>query len=273
MNLVATTMDRIAPGQRQAGRLGGLVTLAYGLLSYTAFTAAILYTIAFVGNWLVPKSIDSGAAGPLGQSLLIDAGLLALFVVQHTVMARPAFKRLWTRIVPRPAERSTYVLAASACMGLLLWQWQPLPQVLWHVEGVAAGLLMALSLTGWTIMFTSSFAISHLDLFGVRQAWLRFRNRPYAPVGFRLAGLYRIVRHPLMVGLLIAFWATPTMTVGHLFFAAMNTAYILFGTWMEERTLVAEHGQRYLDYRQRVPGFLPLPKPAADQPLEQPNPE
>jgi len=273
MSLMATTADGIATGQRQARRLGGWVTLAYGLLSYTAFTASILYAIGFVGNWLVPKSIDSGVAGPLGESLLINTGLLALFVVQHTVMARPAFKRWWTRIVPQPAERSTFVLLASACLGLLLWQWRPLPQVLWHVEGVAAGLLSALSLAGWTIMFTSSFAISHLDLFGVRQAWLRFRHRPYAPVGFRLVGLYRIVRHPLMVGLLIAFWATPTMTVGHLFFAAMNTGYILFGTWMEERTLIAEHGQRYLDYRQRVPGFLPLPKPATTKPLEQPNPE
>jgi protein-S-isoprenylcysteine O-methyltransferase Ste14 len=175
-------------------------------------------------------------------------------------MARPAFKRWWTRMVPKPVERSTFVLAASAVLGLLYWQWRPLPQVVWNVGGPAGAALTALSLAGWTIVLVASTTISHMDLFGVRQAWLRFRNRPYSPVGFRLAGLYRLVRHPLMVGFLIAFWATPRMTVGRLFFAIMTTLYIMFGTWVEERDLIAEHGEQYLAYKRQVPGFIPLPK-------------
>jgi methanethiol S-methyltransferase len=263
MSTIVTTLDQAAQERRQTQRIGGLVTLAYGILCYAAFVGTILYAIGFIGNWFVPKSIDSGVGGAVGWSLLINTGLLALFVVQHTVMARPAFKRWWTRIVPRPVERSTFVLLASACLGLLFWQWQPLPRLVWSVGGSAALALHGLSLAGWVIFFAASVTISHMDLFGVRQAWLRFRNRPYTQVGFRLAGLYRIVRHPLMVGVLIAFWATPTMTVGHLFFAVMTTGYVLFGTWMEERDLIAEHGERYLDYKRRVPGFLPLPRRTA----------
>jgi methanethiol S-methyltransferase len=263
MNSIATPLDGISGARREAGDIGGVLTMAYGVLCYVAFFAAFLYAIGFVGNWMVPKSIDSGSAGPIGIALLVNTGLLMVFVLQHTIMARPAFKRWWTRIVPAAAERSTYVLAASASLGLLFWQWRPLPRPIWTVDGVPATLLTVLGLVGFGIVLISSLAISHMDLFGVRQAWLRFRNRPYMPVGFRLVGLYRIVRHPLMVGFLIAFWATPRMTVGHLFFALMTTGYILFGTWVEERDLIAEHGERYLSYKRSVRGFIPWPKRAA----------
>jgi protein-S-isoprenylcysteine O-methyltransferase Ste14 len=259
MSAEANPAEPVRPGDPQASRIGGVLTLAYGLLSYGAFLASFLYAIGFIGNWLVPKSIDTGTVRPISQSLLINAALLALFVLQHTIMARPAFKRWWTRIVPTPVERSTFVLLASASLGLIFWQWRPLPQEVWHISGPAGFVLSALSLSGWAVVFIASLTISHLDLFGVRQAWFRFQNLPYAPVGFRLAGLYRIVRHPLMVGFLIAFWVTPRMSVGHLFFAVMTTGYILFGTWIEERDLIAEHGERYLDYKRRVPGLIPLP--------------
>lgn len=260
MKMDRTQTTETAEQCSSTGHIGGALTLAYGLIGYASFFVAILYAIGFVGNWLVPKSIDSGAAGPIGQAMLINAGLLALFVVQHTIMARPAFKRWWTRIVPRAMERSTFVLLASSCLGLILWQWQPMPQRLWSVSGPIAIVLNVIALSGWAIVFIASFTISHLDLFGVRQAWLRFRNRPYTQVGFRLAGLYRMVRHPLMVGFMIAFWVTPVMTLGHLFFAVMTTGYILFGTWIEERDLVAEHGERYREYQRRVPAFLPRPQ-------------
>ena len=246
-----------------AGPLARTLTLAYGLLAYAAFLGVFLYAMGFVGNWLVPKSIDSGTPGALLPSLLINTALLSVFVVQHTVMARPAFKRWWTRIIPPAIERSTFVLAASASLALAFWLWRPLPTVLWSVEGPAAWALTALSLSGYGIVLYASFLINHFDLFGLRQVWLRFTGRRYAPVGFRLASLYRLVRHPLMLGFLIAFWATPTMTVGHLFFAAMTTGYIAMGVWFEERDLVAEHGDAYLDYRRRVRGVIPLPRRAA----------
>lgn len=243
-----------------AGGLARALTLAYGVASYLAFLAAFLYAIGFVGNWGVPKSVDTGVPGPVVPSLLFNAGLLALFVAQHTVMARPGFKRWWTRLIPKPIERSTFVLLASASLGLIFWQWQPLPTVIWQLGGLAGSALAVLSIFGWAVVLVASFAISHIDLFGVRQSWLAFKQRTYQPVGFRLVGFYKLVRHPLMVGFIIAFWATPLMTLGHLFFAAMCTGYILFGTWMEERDLVAEHGDAYRDYRRRVRGFVPIPK-------------
>ncbi|MGE0480286.1 MAG: methanethiol S-methyltransferase [Phycisphaerae bacterium] len=263
MTSAAIPIEHVTSGRAQRRTVAGVATLAYGLLGYAAFVVTILYGIGFVGSWIVPKSINSGTPGALLPSLLINAALLAGFVLQHTIMARPAFKRWWTLVVPRPIERSTFVLFSSAALGLIFWQWRPLPDVVWRVDGAAAWFLNAVALAGWAIVFIASFTISHMDLFGVRQTWLRFRNQPYAPVGFRLRGLYRIVRHPLMVGFLLAFWATPNMTVGHLFFAIMTTGYILFGTWMEERDLVAEHGERYLDYRRKVRGLVPLPKRAA----------
>jgi protein-S-isoprenylcysteine O-methyltransferase Ste14 len=246
-----------AEGARRAA------TLAYGLLAYSVFFVAFCYAVGFVGNWLVPKSIDSGRAGPLAQSMLVNAGLLSIFVLQHTIMARPAFKRAWTKVIPAAIERSTYVLAASVSLLVIFFLWRPMPRVIWDVESpVFAALLSAVSLGGWGMVFLTSFVINHFDLFGLRQVWARFRARAFVPVGFRLAGPYKLVRHPLMVGFLIAFWATPQMTVGHLFFCVMTTGYILLGTWFEERDLIAEHGERYLEYRRQVRGLLPLPRSA-----------
>jgi len=235
----------------------------YGLLAYAAFFVTLLYAIGFVGGWVVPKSIDTGTPGAVLPSLVINAALLSVFVVQHTIMARPGFKKWWTRIIPASIERSTFVLFASASLALVFWQWRPLPATVWSVEHpVGFWLLTALSLAGWGTVLVSSFMVSHFDLFGLRQVWLRLRGKPYAPVGFRLVGLYKLVRHPLMLGFLVAFWATPQMSVGHLFFAIMTSLYIAFGVWMEERDLVAVHGSNYLKYRQKVRAILPLPRRA-----------
>lgn len=240
--------------------VAGIALFAYGTLAYAAFLGAILYAIGFVGNWFVPKSIDSGAGASFIEAMLVNGGILVLFVVQHTIMARKWFKAWWTRIIPPSIERSTFVLAASAILGLLFWQWRPLPQVIWHVDHAALAMgLQALSLVGWATVLIASFMVSHFDLFGLRQVWFRLTGRPYRPVGFRLVGLYRIVRHPLMVGFLIAFWATPVMTAGHLMFALLTTGYIFFGVWIEERGLMAEHPEDYGAYRRRVRGFIPLP--------------
>ena len=229
-----------------------------GLIAYGAFLGTILYAIGFIGGWIVPKSIDSGNAESPLPSMIWDAALLLVFVGQHTVMARPGFKRLWTRVVPQSIERSVFVLAASAALALVFWQWRPIPQEVWRLKEPAwAWLVSALSLVGWTIVFSASFMVDHFDLFGLRQVWLRLLGRPYRPVGFRLVGLYRFVRHPLMFGFLIAFWATPVMTLGHLFFAIMITLYIAFGVWMEERDLVAEQGQAYMRYRRDVTAIIP----------------
>jgi methanethiol S-methyltransferase len=245
-------------------RPGGIAIFAYSCIAYGSFLAAILYAIGFVGGWAVPKSIDTGTPGPVLLSLLINTGLLILFVLQHTIMARPAFKRWWTTVIPKAAERSTFVLLASASLGVIFWLWQPAPGPVWSAEQPWAVIgLNALSLVGWGIVFLSSFLVSHADLFGLRQGWLRLCNREYFPVGFRLIGLYKLVRHPLMLGFLIAVWSAPHMTVGRLFFAAMITGYIFFGTWMEERDLIAEHGRAYLEYRRKVRAFIPLPRRSA----------
>ncbi len=255
-------LDRDAAGERGgvAARVG---VFAYGLVSYAAFVGTFLYAVGFVGNWVVPKTIDSGTSGALVPSLLINAALLSIFVVQHTVMARPAFKRWFTRFIPKSVERSTFVLAASASLAVIFWQWRPLPSVVWDVQtpAVAWG-LRALSLLGYATVLLASFMVSHFDLFGLRQVWFRLMGTEYRPVGFRLVGLYRIVRHPLMLGFLIAFWATPTMSVGHLFFSVMTSLYIALGVWFEERDLVAEHGEDYLKYRRAVRAIVPLPKRA-----------
>ncbi len=252
------TEERDVP---EMGRLTRAAILVYGVVAYGGFLATILYAIGFVGAFVVPKSIDSGATGSVGGALAVNTALLSLFVAQHTLMARPAFKCWWTRSVPDSIERSTFVLCTCAVFALLFTQWRPLPALVWNVtQPVAFWTPTALSLAGWGIVFASSFMVSHFDLFGLRQTWFRFAQRAYRPVGFRVAGLYRWVRHPLMLGFLIAFWSTPTMTVGHLFFACMVTAYIRFGTWMEERDLIAEHGESYLAYKARVPGILPLPR-------------
>lgn len=248
-------------GQIQASPLRRTLVLAYGLLAYAAFVVAFGYAIGFVGNWVVPKTIDSGAAGALWPSLAVNTALLGLFVVQHTIMARPWFKRWWTQYVPAPIERSTFVLLASGILLLLFWQWRPLPEIVWNVQAAwARAALVGLSLAGWAMVFISSFMVSHFDLFGLRQVWLHWRRQPYRHIAFKIVGIYHLCRHPLMVGFLIAFWATPTMTVGHLFFAIMTTVYILMGIQFEERDLIAHFGDDYRAYSRRVRGLLPIPR-------------
>lgn len=238
-----------------------LAILAFGLIAYAAFFGTILYSIGFVGSVIVPKNINSGTPGPLIPSLLINGSMLFVFVIQHTIMARPGFKSWFAKFVPNAMERSTFVLLASAILAGTYFFWQPLPEIVWSVSNpIVANGLFALSMIGWVIVFASTFLISHFDLFGVRQVLSNATGQGYRPIEFRLVGLYKLVRHPLMLGFLIAFWATPEMTVGHLFFAIMTTGYIFFGTWIEERDLVASFGENYLDYRRKVRGFIPLPK-------------
>jgi len=238
----------------------GIVAFLYGAASYTAGLIALLYAIGFVGNVLVPKGIDSAPAGALPEALLVDALLVGLFAVQHSVMARKGFKQWWTRIVPEPVERSTYVLASSLALAALFWQWQPIEGTLWSAEAPAARLCLgALFWLGWGIALSSTFMINHFDLFGLRQVYLRLRNEPYRPVPFVKVALYRFVRHPLMLGLLIAFWATPDMSYGHLLFALAMTGYILVGIWLEERDLRRVLGAAYHSYRRETSMLIPLP--------------
>jgi len=233
--------------------------LAYGVAAYTFFLGTFLYAIAFVGGFLVPTSLDGPATDPLPKALLIDAGLLTLFAVQHSVMARRWFKERWTRIVPPTLERSTYVLFASAALSFLLWQWRPLGGLVWSVEHPAArSVLWLLFAIGWLQVLVTTFLINHFDLFGLRQVWLSFRGRPYTKVHFATPAPYRFVRHPLYLGFLIAFWSTPTMTLAHLFFAVMTTAYIVVAIQFEERDLLHEHGVSYEEYRRSVPMLLPV---------------
>ncbi len=232
----------------------------YGVLSYAIFFATFLYAIGFVGNLWVPKSMDSAPSLPLGMALLIDAGLLGLFAIQHSVMARPAFKRWWTRIIPQEAERSTYTLLSSVALIVLFAFWEPLGGVVWQVESsIGQALLIAGFAFGWGLVLVSTFLINHFDLFGLRQVWLQLRRLPYTPLPFKTPVLYRYVRHPLYVGWFFAFWSTPTMTATHLVFAIATTAYILIAIQFEERDLVKEHPE-YAQYRKRVPMLVPFTK-------------
>jgi protein-S-isoprenylcysteine O-methyltransferase Ste14 len=235
-----------------------IISFVYGVISYGLFFITFLYAVGFVGNFIVPKSIDSAPQGPLGQALLINALLLGLFAVQHSVMARPAFKRWWTRFVPKPVERSTYVLFSSLALIALFAHWQPIGGVIWDVQNpVGRDVLYGLCAFGWGLVLVATFLINHFDLFGLRQVWLHLRGKEYRPLNFGTPGLYKIVRHPLYVGFFFAFWATPTMTAAHLFFALMTTTYILIAIRLEERDLVAEHGARYSEYRKQVPMLVP----------------
>jgi len=238
--------------------MGRILALLYGVVSYLIFFVTFLYAIGFVGNVVVPKSIDSGREGPFAQSLIIDVVLLGLFAVQHSVMARPGFKKAWTKIVPQVVERSTYVSLASLTLALLFWQWQPLLKVIWGVRNATIALILQIVFFGgWALVLISTFLINHFDLFGLRQVFLYDK---YSYLGFRTRFLYNFLRHPIMLGFIIAFWATPKMTLGHLLFAIATTAYILIAIQLEERDMVSIHGEAYEDYRRKVSMLIPLPK-------------
>jgi methanethiol S-methyltransferase len=235
------------------------LVLLYGVACYAVFFATFLYAFGFVGNLFVPKSIDSEASGSFTEALLINASLLAVFAVQHSIMARQWFKRMWTRVVPEPAERATYVLFSSLALIAMFWFWRPVGGTIWQIENeIGKAVMYAGFVAGWLIVLVSTFMINHFDLFGLRQVWLYFRGRPYTAVKFRTPIFYKFVRHPLYFGWLLAFWCTPTMTAAHLFFAVMTTGYILIAIQFEERDLIRQHGKSYSEYKQRVPMILPL---------------
>ncbi len=242
---------------------GRILAFVYGAVAYAVFFATFLYAIGFVGNFAVPKSMDSPAEGPWQTALLIDAALLALFALQHSIMARPAFKRVLTRVVSPVVERSTYVLASSLALIVLFWQWRPLGGMVWSVENeIGVALLYAGFAFGWTLVLVTTFVINHFDLFGLRQVWRHLNGQPQQGLKFVTPVLYRMVRHPLYVGWFFAFWCTPTMTVTHLFFAVMTTAYILIAIQLEERDLMRELPE-YAAYRARVPMLIPFLRPRA----------
>jgi protein-S-isoprenylcysteine O-methyltransferase Ste14 len=237
-----------------------VLTITYGAASYLLGFAALVYLIGFVGNIAVPRSIDRGVAAPVGEAVAVNVLLVGLIGVQHSVMARPAFKRLWTRLVPRSIERSTYVVASGLVFFLLFWQWRTMPAIIWDVRwGPGRLVLQLLSWLGWAIALASTFMINHFDLFGLRQVYLAWRGQPYTELRFRSRLLYRFVRHPLMLGFIVAFWASPTMTAGHLLFAIAITGYIFLALRLEERDLLAALGDQYLEYRRQVPMLLPWP--------------
>lgn len=231
---------------------------AYGVACHLLFLATFAWMAGFVTNYLVPRTIDSAPTGFAGQAVLVNLLLLGLFALQHSVMARPAFKRVWTRFIPPPIERSTYVLLSCLVTGVVMWQWRSIDLVVWNVEHpLGWWLLTALSAAGWLMVPVVSLMINHFDLFGTRQVWLYLRGRPYTDLPFRTPALYSRVRHPLYIGWALAFWATPTMTAGHLLFAAMLTVYMALAARVEERDLVRHFGRQYEEYRRRVPMFVP----------------
>ena len=231
--------------------------LFYGTVCYVAFFLTFLYAIGFLANLVVPKSIDSGVPGPLGQTVLVNLALLSVFALQHSIMARPAFKRVWTRVVPQPVERATYVLASSAAMWLLFAFWQPIPALVWDFGGLAGAMLTWLFFLGVATVLYSTFLIDHFDLFGLRQVVLHFQGKPYTEKRFATPSLFLLVRHPLYVGWFMTFWFTPQMSVGHLLFASVASAYILVAVLFEESDLLEMLGDDYRRWRERTPAFIP----------------
>jgi methanethiol S-methyltransferase len=258
MTQIEAFQERAGGQGRLAGRILGLL---YGIVTYLIFFAAFLYAIGFVEDLVVPKTIDGSAAAaatPLLQAIVVNLILMSIFAVQHSVMARPQFKRWWTKFVPAAVERATYVLLASLALALLIWQWRPMPAIVWQIAGPQlAAAVIGLSFVGWFIVLTSTFLINHFELFGLHQVANNLSGRPMPAPRFRTPLFYRFVRHPIYLGFIIAFWAAPTMTQGHLLFAAVTTAYIFVGIWLEERDLVALFGDDYRRYRQRVAMLMP----------------
>lgn len=234
-----------------------LSILAYGVISYVIFFATFLYSIGFIGNFFVPKTIDGEPSVSFIQALITNVVLLSIFAVQHSVMARPVFKAWWTKIIPQAAERSTYVLLSSIALIIVYAFWQPLGGSIWAIDNtIAQSLLYGFYGTGWVLVLVSTFLINHFDLFGLRQVWLNYKGVEYQPLEFEIVSAYKIVRHPLYVGWFIVFWATPYMTVTHLFFAVVTTAYILIAVRLEEHDLCTYH-KEYAEYQKEVPRFIP----------------
>jgi methanethiol S-methyltransferase len=235
-----------------------IAVFVYGVIAYLAFLAAFLYAIGFTGGFIVPKTIDDGVAGSAGAAIFVNVLLLGLFATQHSVMARPAFKKWWSQYVPTEMERSTYVLIASLLLGLLFWQWQPLTGIIWNFDNIVMKVLFyGLFAAGWLTVLLSTFMINHFDLFGLRQVYLHLRNTEYTHLPFIINYFYKFVRHPLMLGFIVAFWATPHMTTGHLLFSIATTAYIFIGIFLEERDLSQHLGDAFTQYQKDVPMIIP----------------
>lgn len=237
--------------------------LAYGVICYAVFFATFIYAIGFIDNLFVPTALDAEGTHGIAGALAIDIGLLALFAIQHSLMARQWFKRAWIKVIPPLVERSTYVLLASVCLDVLFWQWRSIGGTIWSVNSaLVREMILSVYAAGWVIILAATFLINHFDLFGRRQAWAAFRGQQYLPVPFQTPSLYKLVRHPLYVGWILVFWSSPKMTIGHLLFAIATTAYILIAIRFEERDLVAIHGKAYDQYRQDVPMLVPRSKPS-----------